>query len=61
MTSSPIRHELTTLLFPTILARLPRTCSRIADFEAFDGYVLERSRQQVLNLVQQRLLFGGHQ
>src|SRR5689334_14263215 len=61
MTSLPIRHEFTTLLFPVILARLHRTCSRAADLEAFDGDVLGTSRQQLLNLVQQRLFFRRHQ
>ena len=52
MTALPIRHGPTTCLLPTTLARLLRPHSRFADREAFDDHVRERSRQQLLNLVQ---------
>jgi hypothetical protein len=54
-----MRLELAAVVVPAVLARLRRARSRVAHLEAFDDRVLERSRQQLLNLVQQGLLVGG--
>ena len=56
-----MRLELAAVGVATIRERLPRARPHVAHLEAFDDRVLERSRQQPLNLVQQRLLIGGHE
>ena len=54
-----MRLELAALVVPAVLARLRRARSHVAHLEPFDNRVLERSSQQLLNLVQQRFLVSG--
>jgi hypothetical protein len=54
-----MRLELAALVVPAVLARLRRAGAPVGHLEPFDNRVLEWSRQQLLNLVQQWFLVNG--
>jgi len=61
MTTRPAGHELAACALLARLARLHQVRSCVAYLEALDHGVLEPGRQQLLDVVQQRSLVGGHE
>jgi len=61
ITTRPAGHELAACALLARPARLHQVRSCVAHLEALDHRVLEPGRQQLLDVVQQRSLVGGHE